>query len=102
MNKFLLGIVLGGLGLYAYQRARPPEQVQVDRGSDLQAERTQVERDDSRNAARDSSRFRCDERKHCSQMSSCEEAEFFLENCPGTKMDGDRDGIPCEDQHCGH
>jgi hypothetical protein len=33
-------------------------------------------------------------------MKSCEEAEFFLSNCPGVRMDGDRDGIPCEDQHC--
>lgn len=44
--------------------------------------------------------FRCDGRQHCSQMSSCAEAKFFLANCPNTKMDGDRDGIPCEDQHC--
>jgi cold shock CspA family protein len=44
--------------------------------------------------------FRCDGRIHCSQMSSCEEAKFFLRNCPGTKMDGDHDGIPCEQQWC--
>ncbi|MGX9728225.1 MAG: excalibur calcium-binding domain-containing protein [Candidatus Electronema sp. VV] len=33
-------------------------------------------------------------------MRSCEEAKFFLENCPDVKMDGDHDGIPCEDQWC--
>ncbi len=44
--------------------------------------------------------FRCDGRTHCSQMTSCAEAKFFLENCPGTQMDGDRDGIPCESQWC--
>ena len=44
--------------------------------------------------------YRCDGRKHCSQMSSCAEAKFFLSNCPGVKMDGDNDGIPCEDQWC--
>lgn len=44
--------------------------------------------------------FRCDARKHCSQMTSCAEAKYFLANCPGVKMDGDRDGIPCEDQWC--
>jgi len=31
-------------------------------------------------------------------MSSYEEAIFYLRNCPGTKMDGDSDGIPCEQQ----
>ncbi|WP_416192130.1 cold shock domain-containing protein [Neisseria sp. CCUG12390] len=51
------------------------------------------------------SHYRCDGRKYCSQMTSCEEAEFFLENCGGAvqmEMDGDRDGIPCERQWCGH
>lgn len=42
--------------------------------------------------------FQCDGRQHCSQMRSYEEAVFFLRNCPNTKMDGDGDGIPCEQQ----
>lgn len=41
-------------------------------------------------------RFRCDGRIYCSQMHSRAEAEYFTRNCPGTKMDGDHDGIPCE------
>lgn len=48
----------------------------------------------------DMARFRCDGRTHCSQMTSCEEATFFLRNCPGTKMDGNNDGVPCERQWC--
>lgn len=43
---------------------------------------------------------RCDGRTHCSQMKSCEEAKYFLKNCPGTEMDGDGDGTPCEKQWC--
>jgi hypothetical protein len=49
-----------------------------------------------------SSRYQCDGRTRCPQMTSCAEAKFFLANCPGVKMDGDRDGIPCEEQWCGH
>lgn len=45
--------------------------------------------------------YRCDGRTHCSQMTSCAEAIFFLRNCPGTRMDGDNDGVPCEGQWCG-
>ena len=45
--------------------------------------------------------FRCDGRTHCSQMRSCAEAEYFLAHCPGVKMDGNRDGVPCERQWCG-
>ncbi|UDQ77667.1 excalibur calcium-binding domain-containing protein [Pectobacterium brasiliense] len=29
-------------------------------------------------------------------MNSREEAYFFIQNCPKTKMDGDHDGVPCE------
>lgn len=44
--------------------------------------------------------FHCDGRLYCSQMSSCAEAKAFLQHCPGVKMDGDFDGIPCETQWC--
>jgi hypothetical protein len=46
------------------------------------------------------SAYRCDGRTHCSQMTSCKEATWFLKNCPGVKMDGNRDGVPCERQWC--
>lgn len=47
-----------------------------------------------------SSRFTCDGRKHCSQMTSCKEAKLFLKNCHGMEMDGNKDGVPCEQQWC--
>jgi len=40
--------------------------------------------------------FTCDGRQYCTEMRSREEAVFFINNCPNTKMDGDRDGDPCE------
>lgn len=46
------------------------------------------------------SAFNCDGRKYCSQMTSCAEAKLFLKNCPGMEMDGDHDGVPCEEQWC--
>lgn len=51
-------------------------------------------------AEESSARFNCDGRAYCSQMRSCSEAKFFLRNCPGVQMDGDRDGTPCERQWC--
>jgi cold shock CspA family protein len=44
--------------------------------------------------------YRCDGRQHCSQMRSCAEATWFVRNCPDTKMDGDHDGLPCEQDLC--
>jgi hypothetical protein len=43
-----------------------------------------------------SSGRQCDGRTYCSQMTSRAEAEFFINNCSNTKMDGDYDGVPCE------
>ena len=51
-------------------------------------------------AAPASANFRCDGRTRCSQMTSCAEATYFLRNCPGTQVDGDHDGVPCEQQWC--
>ena len=44
--------------------------------------------------------YNCDGRMYCSEMVSCEEATYFQRNCPGTKMDGNGDGVPCERQWC--
>lgn len=46
-------------------------------------------------------RFKCSGKMYCSEMTSCAEAKFYLQNCPGTKMDGNNDGVPCEKQWCG-
>jgi cold shock CspA family protein len=44
--------------------------------------------------------YSCTGKVYCSEMTSCDEAKFYLRNCPETKMDGDGDGIPCERQWC--
>jgi micrococcal nuclease len=75
--------------------ARPP----------LLAERGVIALSAARAVADDSatgaSRFRCDGRRYCSEMRSCEEAQFLLRHCPAVRMDGNRDGVPCERQWCG-
>ncbi|TPK55808.1 excalibur calcium-binding domain-containing protein [Mesorhizobium sp. B2-4-19] len=39
----------------------------------------------------------CDRRLTCWQISSCDEARWYLDNCSwGGKLDRDSDGIPCE------
>ena len=37
----------------------------------------------------------CTKRK-CGEMGSCAEARFYLEECGITRLDGDKDGVPCE------
>ena len=39
----------------------------------------------------------CEPRRTCSQISSCDEAQWYLQNCSwGGKLDRDKDGIACE------
>lgn len=38
----------------------------------------------------------CGSKRYCKEMSSCEEAKFYLMQCGLSRLDGDGDGIPCE------
>lgn len=40
--------------------------------------------------------FKCGNKRYCKQMTSCEEAKFYLNVCGLKRLDRDRDGIPCE------
>ncbi|WP_246680907.1 thermonuclease family protein [Mesorhizobium sp. B3-1-9] len=51
------------------------------------------------NTQAESSGYSCQPRRTCSQISSCDEANWYLANCSwGGKLDRDKDGIPCESQ----
>jgi len=44
-------------------------------------------------------RFHCDTRKFCAEMTSCDEARYFLQNCPLSDLN--RDGeTDCEKRWC--
>ena len=77
-------LALGVVGYNSYTAARRDAAPSVSPAADAAAGQT----------------FTCDGRTHCSQMTSCAEAEYFLKHCPGTQMDGDGDGEPCERQWC--
>ena len=88
----MLLLALGVFGFNQYQKRRPvpppPPQALTSTPEPVAITETAAQG------------FRCDGRTHCSQMTSCTEAKFFLGNCPGTRMDGNNDGVPCEQQWC--
>lgn len=95
MNRlFVIGALLVA-GWYGYQSYK-------DKQDDAYSDASEYAESEpmARNSGRAS--FQCDGRTHCSHMTSCAEATFFLRNCPNTKMDGDNDGVPCESQWCGN
>ena len=38
----------------------------------------------------------CGAKRYCREMTSCEEAKFYLRQCGRSALDGDQDGMPCE------
>ena len=40
--------------------------------------------------------FRCAGKRTCREMVSCREARFYFTQCGKQRLDGDKDGIPCE------
>lgn len=46
--------------------------------------------------AKSKSGFACAGKTKCGEMNSCEEAKFYLKKCGVSRLDRDRDGIPCE------
>ena len=40
--------------------------------------------------------FQCGSKTTCRQMQSCAEAKYYLMNCGLGRLDGDKDGVPCE------
>jgi cold shock CspA family protein len=93
-NKLVLILVVIGIGAFAFQRLGLAP-------SNKPAQHTPITTESSgsllnRAFSDTNANFSCDGRQHCSQMTSRAEAEYFIKHCPNTKMDGDRDGIPCE------
>ncbi len=40
--------------------------------------------------------FECGSKRYCREMTSCDEAKFYLRECDLYRLDGDQDGVPCE------
>jgi len=93
MASIALGVIaVLAAGIVGYVRSSHPN-------STIQASVHKV--GSARDALRRHPEFQCQPKKtYCSQMSSCAEAYFHQEQCGGTEMDGDGDGIPCEQQWC--
>lgn len=45
---------------------------------------------------RSDDQVKCGAKQKCGEMSSCEAAKFYLEQCGLSRLDADHDGVPCE------
>ena len=94
-TRFVALLLVAGLGWYGFTQYTERAEVTTAEPQSVMSSPAQTAAPEIRSPA-----FQCDGRKHCAQMSSCSEAKLFLNNCPGMEMDGDGDGIPCEQQLC--
>jgi cold shock CspA family protein len=100
LGRVIMLIILLGVGIFGYKQYQKMTSTPVLTNADVeQVEWTPtVSKPSSINLQ---PQFRCEAGKtHCSQMRSCAEATFYIRNCPGTQMDGNNDGVPCERQFC--
>ncbi|MDD4865439.1 MAG: excalibur calcium-binding domain-containing protein [Alishewanella agri] len=96
MKKLIL-LLLAIYGGWQFYNKNKSVDASLSRPSEMsQVPKPQMTPANVHRSSESTTQFRCDGRQYCSQMTSRAEAEFFLKNCPNTKMDGDRDGIPCE------
>ena len=97
MKKIIVIFIVLTLSWYGTQKYRSYKQEQQSDTAEAEA----INFGDTKSEMPlDKNKFKCGGRTYCSQMSSCEEAKFFINNCPNTKMDGNNDGVPCERQWC--
>ena len=87
----VLALCAGGIGVYGWQHFKATSPLEVPAAPSAAAPQLIAP----------TPRFACQGKQYCSQMTSCAEATFYLKNCPDVKIDGDGDGVPCEEQWCG-
>lgn len=93
-STFIVFIIILALSVYyfkthyfSYGESNPPGALFLENIQNSEAKKVE-------------NNFTCQGKIHCSQMTSCEEARFYLKNCPNQNTDGDGDGEPCESQWC--
>jgi cold shock CspA family protein len=90
VSPVISAIVVAGIGFYGWQQFTP----RANRGEPASGTESSMQ-------IQSAAKFQCRGKRYCSEMISCEEATFYMKNCPGVELDGDGDGVPCESQWCG-
>lgn len=77
-------------GLWAQPGAMPPSQWRKLHPNDLPPPAAHP-------APASAGAYACGNKRYCSQMGSCAEAQFYLTQCGVRSLDGNHDGMPCEE-----
>jgi endonuclease YncB( thermonuclease family) len=83
---------INSLNLWEEENPLPPWVFRVSHGSCKAGSRGN---DGSGNGGA-TGNYSCGSKTLCDEMSSCDEAKFYLQSCGLSRLDRDEDGIPCE------
>lgn len=83
-------------GLWAQSNPTPPWEWRKQHPSTFSTQPNAAVSSDTTHADATSPDPGCGNKKHCSEMSSCEEAKHYFAQCGVKSLDGDGDGMPCE------
>ena len=99
MKRIIWILVLAALGWYAWGKYQDHERAQ--REAELADRVVKKKAAPAANAAEPGvSFFTCDGRTACKQMTSCEEAKYFVRTCPGFSAGVFGEEASCEKQWC--
>jgi hypothetical protein len=81
------------LGLWADPYAIPPWEY---RHGGKRIGSAQVQEKSAAEKSKISVELSCGTKRYCKEMTSCDEARFYLTQCRLRRLDSDGDGVPCE------
>jgi micrococcal nuclease len=84
------------LGLWAQSNPTPPWEWRKQHPGTFPAQPNVMVSSDALHANAAPLNSGCGNKRHCSEMSSCEEAKYYFVQCGIKTLDGDGDGVPCE------
>lgn len=100
MQRIILILLLAALGWYGW--GKYDAHVRAERAAET-ASKAAANRGLPATSSRGDpgpSFITCDGRNTCLQMTSCEEAKFFVRNCPGMNPQGTRETASCIQERC--
>ncbi len=96
MKRIILILLLAALGWYAWGKYEA--HVRAERAAEHAGKASGAAA--AKGGEQGVSFFTCDSRTQCKQLTSCEEARYFVKNCPGFSVGILGEDVPCEQQWC--
>jgi predicted negative regulator of RcsB-dependent stress response len=102
MKSIFVIVLLAAVGWFGFDKYQ--DRVHAQREAELAREpakkKSAVPLPVAKRAAAGASFFTCDQRTMCKQLTSCEEARYFVKNCPGFGAGVSGEDEACERQWC--